>query len=278
LTYTMLRATADALTCGLIARFLARFSGSIAMKRSHDDAALLLVGLHNPGARYESTRHNAGAMALETIVGRNAFDEWSNDEGADAARGTLDGISVLAMRPGSFMNLSGRSVAAAAKRHGLSAAQVVVLHDDLDLAPGRVKIKKGGSSGGHRGLESCTERLGGADYWRVRIGIGRPAEKRDVPDYVLARFKPDELAPIEASFSRLALTAQLLPAALRQNSALSTLLNALASDANAASAAARAKAAAADATAAPAAAEAEGGDADEGGPRKRRPAASPREK
>ena len=234
------------------------------MKRAlHGDAApaLLLVGLRNPGPQHARTRHNAGAMALDRLVAAaSSFGPWAADAsaGADTARGTLGGVHVLAAKPGSFMNLSGRSVQRLAAEHALAAECVVVVHDDLDLATGRVKIKRGGSSGGHRGVESCAARLGTPGYWRVRIGIGRPAAKANVPAWVVSRFTAPEAERLETVFGRLGLAAHLLPAALRDSGVLSTLLNALASDGNAAKCKARAARAG------------EGAPSDEGGARDRK--------
>ena len=252
----ILRATLDALSCGALERLLgglSRLTTSLTMsKRPRDGAGatpeLLFVGLRNPGAAYEGTRHNAGAMALDALVEESAsFASWRPSDGADVSLGALGGVPVLAAKPNSFMNLSGRSVQALAARHGLAAANVLVLHDDLDLAPGRLKLKSGGSSGGHRGIESITSKLATPTFWRLRVGIGRPPSREEVSEFVLSRLGSAEREALVATFRRLVQTSHMLPAALATDAGHSSFLNAVADDARAAAAAA--KRAAADAAA-----------------------------
>ena len=235
---TLLRALADALSGGISERLFS----AVTSKRSRHAAfaekpGLLLVGLQNPG--YHGTRHNAGAMLLNSIVeAAGSFSPYESCDGASVAEGTLGGTEILACLPNSFMNLSGRCVRNLARRHNLTASQVVVMHDDLDLAVGRYKIKRGGSSGGHRGVESCSQCLGSADFARVRIGIGRPADKAQVPEFVLEEFRPAERAVLDASFALWGAQVENVPAAMREPAAMSRLLSAIAVSAGAAPAAA----------------------------------------
>ncbi|CAM3846718.1 aminoacyl-tRNA hydrolase [Corynebacterium frankenforstense] len=137
-----------------------------------EHADWLVVGLGNPGAQYEATRHNAGHMVL--------------DELADTDLSECAGATVVTVRPRTYMNLSGEGVAPLARRLGVPAERVIVVHDELDLAPGVVRVRAGGSENGHRGLKSLTEHLGTRDYLRVRVGVGRPPQGMSVPDWVLA--------------------------------------------------------------------------------------------
>ena len=148
---------------------------------------LLLVGLGNPGAEYARNRHNIGFMAVEEIARRHGFSPWRRRFQGTAAEGTVAGDKVLALEPLTFMNLSGQSVGAALQFFKLTPEQVVVFHDELDLPPGRIRVKKGGGHGGHNGLRSIDAHIG-KDYWRVRMGIGHPGDKNLVTGYVLHDF------------------------------------------------------------------------------------------
>lgn len=146
----------------------------------------LIVGLGNPGAKYADTRHNVGYMTLEDLLAEGG-DILAPVRGipAEAALVGWDGQQVLLARPTTYMNLSGEAVGPLAKALGLSPEQIIVIHDELDLPPGKVRIKLGGNENGHNGLKSLTEHLGTRDYARVRIGIARPPQGMTVPDYVL---------------------------------------------------------------------------------------------
>ena len=224
---SFLRAVADALTLGLSERLLFDTISKRARSAIERTPDLLLVGLRNPG--YDGTRHNAGEICVERLMAAaGTFTELRSSDGAKIAEGTLaaGATNVLMCLPNSFMNLNGRCVAKIVRRHGLTPSQVLVMHDDLDLAPGRIKIKKGGSSGGHKGIDSCAACLGSADFWRLRIGIGRPPDKSQVVDFVLEQFTQSELAAVTETLDRLGEKSDLLPAALTDQAALSTLLNA----------------------------------------------------
>jgi PTH1 family peptidyl-tRNA hydrolase len=151
----------------------------------------LLVGLGNPGGAYARNRHNIGFMAADEIVRRHSFSSWRSKFQGQLAEGTIAGEKVLVLKPETYMNLSGQSVAAAARFHKIALADIVVLHDELDLPPGKLRVKKGGGAGGHNGLKSIDAHLG-QDYWRVRLGIGHPGDKSLVTPYVLGDFAKAE--------------------------------------------------------------------------------------
>ena len=157
---------------------------------------LLLVGLGNPGAEYARNRHNIGFMAVEAIARRYGFSPWRKRFQGQTAEGTVAGDKVLALEPLTFMNLSGQSVGAALQFFKLKPEQVVVFHDELDLPPGKIRVKKGGGHGGHNGLRSMDAHIG-KEYWRVRLGIGHPGDKNLVSNYVLHDFAKADQAWVE---------------------------------------------------------------------------------
>ncbi|MBF0324247.1 MAG: aminoacyl-tRNA hydrolase [Alphaproteobacteria bacterium] len=150
-------------------------------------SAVLVVGLGNPGREYAGNRHNIGFMAADSLVRRHNFSPWRAKFQGELAEGSIDGIKVLALKPLTYMNLSGQSVATAARFLKIPVEQVLVIHDELDLAPGRIRLKRGGGAGGHNGLKSIDAHLG-QNYRRVRLGIGHPGDKDRVADYVLHDF------------------------------------------------------------------------------------------
>ena len=152
---------------------------------------LLLVGLGNPGPRYAFNRHNVGFMALDAIVGRYSFAAWRTRFQALAAEGRIGDLKVLALKPTTFMNESGRAVGEALRFYKLEPEQVIVLYDEIDLRPGKVKVKRGGGAGGHNGIRSLDAHIG-RDYWRVRLGVGHPGHKDLVHGYVLHDFAKAE--------------------------------------------------------------------------------------
>ena len=162
----------------------------------------LFVGLGNPGPDYEATRHNAGfwwidALARELKV--NLVPERSYY--GLAGRTSVDGQSVWLLQPQTFMNLSGKSVASLARFFKIQPEEILVVHDELDLPPGQVKLKRGGSHAGHNGLRDIHAQLGSPDYWRLRIGIGHPGEKSEVANWVLKKPAPDQRTLIEDSIA-----------------------------------------------------------------------------
>ncbi|KGM87215.1 peptidyl-tRNA hydrolase [Roseovarius mucosus DSM 17069] len=151
----------------------------------------LFVGLGNPGAKYERNRHNIGFMALDRIAEDHGFGPWRSKFQGMVSEGTLDGARVILLKPMTFMNLSGQSVGEAVRFYKLTPADVTVFHDELDLAPGKLRCKTGGGHAGHNGLRSIHQHIGEA-YDRVRLGIGHPGHKDRVAGYVLQDFAKSE--------------------------------------------------------------------------------------
>jgi peptidyl-tRNA hydrolase, PTH1 family len=152
---------------------------------------ILLVGLGNPGPSYSGHRHNVGFMALDAIGRAEGFPSWRSKFQGEVAEGRIGGKRIVLLKPMTYMNESGRSVAEAARFHKVTPEDVVVIHDELDLAPGRCRFKLGGGHAGHNGLRSIHAHLG-PDYARVRIGIGHPGHKDAVSGYVLHDFSKTE--------------------------------------------------------------------------------------
>lgn len=162
----------------------------------------LFVGLGNPGPDYEATRHNAGfwwidALARELKVSLVPERSYYGLAG----RTSVNGQSVWLLQPQTFMNLSGKSVASLARFFKIQPEEILVVHDELDLPPGQVKLKRGGSHAGHNGLRDIHAQLGSPDYWRLRIGIGHPGEKSEVANWVLKKPAPDQRTLIEDSIA-----------------------------------------------------------------------------
>ncbi len=147
----------------------------------------LFVGLGNPGAKYAGNRHNVGFMAVDRIAQDHGFGPWKSAFKGEVAEGRLGTEKVLLLKPGTFMNLSGQSVQAAMAFYKLALEDITVFHDELDLAPGKCRIKQGGGHAGHNGLRSISAMVGEA-YGRVRLGIGHPGHKDAVAAYVLHDF------------------------------------------------------------------------------------------
>ena len=152
---------------------------------------LLFVGLGNPGARYAGNRHNIGFMALDRIAADHGFAPWRGKFQGEVSEGALAGEKVVLLKPATFMNLSGQSVGEAMRFYKLTPADITVFHDELDLAPGKVRTKTGGGHAGHNGLRSVHQHIGDA-YHRVRLGIGHPGHKDAVSPYVLSDFAKAE--------------------------------------------------------------------------------------
>jgi PTH1 family peptidyl-tRNA hydrolase len=169
----------------------------------------LLVGLGNPGAEYAGNRHNIGFMAIEAIAKRHNIGPFRRKFQGVVAEGMIGGERVLLLLPGTYMNESGRAVAEAMKFYKLELGDLIVLHDELDLPPGKLRVKTGGGIAGHNGLRSITQHIGN-DYRRVRIGIGHPGSKELVQPHVLSDFAKSEQAWVNALCDIVAEDAELL--------------------------------------------------------------------
>ncbi len=163
----------------------------------------LFVGLGNPGQEHAFNRHNVGFMAVDAIAAAHGFSPWRSRFSGLAAEGRLGGEQVLLLKPQTYMNRSGRSVGEAVQFYKLDLGDVVVFHDELDLAPGKVRVKTGGGVAGHNGLKSITAHAGN-DYVRVRIGIGHPGQRDVVAKYVLHDFAKAERPMLEALLGAMA--------------------------------------------------------------------------
>ncbi len=158
----------------------------------------LIIGLGNVGAKYEKTRHNFGFLLLDQILEDYAFEAKGDKFHSEFFIGEIKGVKVAAIKPKTFMNLSGKAALEIAQFYKISLTNILVLHDDVDLAFGKIKYKVGGGSGGHNGLKSLDESIG-KDYMRLRLGVGRPENKEfDTADYVLGKFSSEEMKGVEA--------------------------------------------------------------------------------
>ncbi len=169
----------------------------------------LLVGLGNPGSEYAGNRHNVGFMAVDAIQRRHDFAPYQSKFEGRLAKGTIGGERVLLLKPSTFMNESGRSVGAALRFFKIRPAQMTVFHDELDLAPGKLRVKAGGGIAGHNGLRSIVDH-GGPDFQRVRIGIGHPGDKDRVTGFVLRDFAKAEMDWVERTTEAIAEAVPLL--------------------------------------------------------------------
>ncbi|MGR3323102.1 MAG: aminoacyl-tRNA hydrolase [Pseudooceanicola sp.] len=147
----------------------------------------LFVGLGNPGGKYAGNRHNIGFMAVDRIASDHGFGPWKSKFQAEMSEGRLGSEKVVLIKPMTFMNLSGQSVGEAMRFFKLDPADVTVFHDEIDLAPGKVRVKQGGGHAGHNGLRSVHQHIG-PEYRRIRMGVGHPGHKDRVPGYVLSDF------------------------------------------------------------------------------------------
>ncbi len=173
---------------------------------------LLLVGLGNPGAKYAGNRHNIGFMAVDMIARAHGFGPWKKKFQGELAEGHIGGVRALLLKPQTFMNESGRSVGEAAGFHKLSPTDVVVFYDEIDLAPGRLRMKTGGGAAGHNGIRSIIASPVGEGFRRARLGVGHPGQKELVHGYVLSDFHKADAEWLEKLLDAVARAAPLLAA------------------------------------------------------------------
>jgi len=152
----------------------------------------LWVGLGNPEPGMARNRHNIGFMALDIIADRHGFSPWRQRFKGHTAEGTIGGEKILALKPQTYMNASGEAVQQAAAFYKVPVDDIVAFHDELDLVPGKVRVKLGGGAAGHNGLRSMDRMLGNPNYWRVRLGIGHPGSKERVTGHVLGDFGKED--------------------------------------------------------------------------------------
>ena len=152
----------------------------------------LIAGLGNPGEEYEHTRHNAGFDTIDELARDARVNYWKNECGAFTAKTTIAGEDVVLAKPQSYMNTSGGPVKKLMDAYGIDAEHLIVVHDDLDIQPASIRVKFGGGLAGHNGLKSIAEKLGTRDWFRVRVGIGRPPGRMPVVDFVLTRPRKDD--------------------------------------------------------------------------------------
>ena len=163
----------------------------------------VVVGLGNPGPQYRDTRHNIGQRVVDVLATR-LHEGWHRERGALIAHARWRGASLALVKPQTFMNVSGPAVADALDRLGAESAELILVYDDIDLVLGKVRVRMKGSAGGHNGVRSVIAVLGTEQIRRVKLGIGRPEHKHDVPDHVLATFDKDELPVVEHAVERAA--------------------------------------------------------------------------
>ncbi len=163
----------------------------------------LIVGLGNPGKEYENTRHNIGFMVADSISAHYNFFKSKNKFFSEAAEGSIEGQKIVVIKPQTYMNRSGKAVLEAANFLKIPLENIIVIHDDLDLNLGKMRVKTGGGSGGHNGLKDIDARLG-KEYKRVRVGIGHPGDKDMVSSYVLHKFAKEEHPLVEKMIEEIA--------------------------------------------------------------------------
>ena len=164
----------------------------------------MIVGLGNPGEEYEHTRHNAGFDAVDLIAEEVGARYWKTECGALTAKGAYRDHDLVLAKPQSYMNTSGGPVKQLMNAYGVDAEHLIVVHDELDIDPGTVRVKFGGGHAGHNGLRSIIDKLGSRDFSRIRVGIGNPPGRMPVADFVLKQFRPKELEEFDETCARAA--------------------------------------------------------------------------
>jgi peptidyl-tRNA hydrolase, PTH1 family len=167
-------------------------------------APRLVLGLGNPGSEYADTRHNIGWRGLAELARRGRFGKEKRDGPARIRTGSIDGCEVVLARPMTYVNLSGRAGVHLVRRLGIAVQDVIVVHDEIDLPFGRLRVRRGGSAGGHNGVKSLIASWQTDDFIRVRIGVGRPPDSVDAADHVLDEFTPEEEARVDGLVARAA--------------------------------------------------------------------------
>ena len=170
----------------------------------------LVAGLRNPGSTYQLTHHNTGLDAIELLVARNRTPQSGVKFNAMYGKGMIGGQSVILMKPLSYMNLSGGPVQQMASFFKISPEQLIVIHDDIDLAPGQLRIRKKGSAGGHNGMKDIIQKLGTEEFCRIRVGVGAKPKDWDLADYVLSRFDAQERALADEAIAQAADAVELI--------------------------------------------------------------------
>jgi PTH1 family peptidyl-tRNA hydrolase len=165
----------------------------------------LIVGLGNPEPKYEITRHNAGFLAVDTLAEKHKIILDRHRFNSLCGEGTIDGIEVMIMKPMTYMNESGLAVKAVVSSLNLRPEQIIVAHDEIDLLPGKIKVKLGGGDAGQRGIRSIIAKLGTKNFTRIRIGIGRPEYQGQIVNYVLSPFSEEELKELDPILERSAI-------------------------------------------------------------------------
>ncbi len=170
-----------------------RFFSFLQSKPVQDaDTMWVLVGLGNPGKEYQDNRHNIGFMVIDRIASEYGLPAFGKKFEGELTEGRIDGEKVVLVKPMTYMNLSGQCVQKVAKFYKVTPNRIVAFHDELDLAAGKMRTKKGGGAAGHNGLKSMDQHLNSQDYWRVRLGIGHPGDKDRVTGHVLGNFSKEE--------------------------------------------------------------------------------------
>lgn len=199
---------------GFVSRLFSFLNPSMRpVSQSSDDGTQpmwLLVGLGNPGAKYKDNRHNVGFMAIDAIADRFSIGPFKAKYQGQLAEGRIGDQKVALLKPETYMNESGRSVGAAAKFYKIDPDHIIAFHDELDLAPAKIRVKTGGGNAGHNGLRSMDAHLGTPNYIRVRLGIGHPGEKDRVHGYVLGDFSKAEQVWLNPYLEEIGRQAELL--------------------------------------------------------------------
>lgn len=164
----------------------------------------LIAALGNPGEKYLKTRHNAGFLFLDHLIDHFSLNDYQPKFKGAFSEVMIQGHKLYLLKPLTFMNISGQSVGALVQFFKILPKEMLVIHDDLDIEFGKIRVKFGGSSGGHNGLKSIQQTIGSSDFWRLRIGIGRPVHKDDVSNYVLSDFDSQELDALVPLYDKMA--------------------------------------------------------------------------